>query len=134
MDKNLPPNFLPDQFFPDVDLAKVALNSTELVITASDSQWGLQSDIIFFYGPGEMHFYYEGQARMHWKKLKSETWSPGSMNFISQLTHFDMITQKDGMWFFRFRTAKQDTHVEIFFETIKRITWTGEGDDDIDDE
>jgi hypothetical protein len=134
MEKNLPLSIIPDQFFPDVELTKVALTSTELVVTASDSEWGLQSDITFFHGPGEMHFHYEGPVRMHWKKIEDVSWNPGSLDLIPSFTNFDMIHQKDGMWFFRFRAATRGLHVEIFFEKIKSIGWTGEGDADIEGE
>jgi hypothetical protein len=132
VEKKLPLAILPAQFFPDVELSTVSLTSEELVVTVSDSTWGLQSDITFFHGPGEMHFYYEGPARMHWKHLQKEQWNPGSLNLLSQLAYFDMIHKKNEIWYFLFRSVTIGANVEIFFEKITHIVWVGDGDDNIE--
>jgi hypothetical protein len=132
--KNLPPAILSTLFFPDVVLKSLSLTPEELVVKATDSAWGLQSDIIFFYGPGDMHFYYEGQVKIHWKTVRGEQWEPGSLDLLAQVTHFDMIRRKDGIWRFLFRNAAAGVNVELSFERITRIIWFGKGDDNIEHE
>jgi hypothetical protein len=132
MSKPFPLDLFPDQLFPDVKLKKVQLTSTELAITVSESQWGIQSDIIFFYGSGTMTFGYTGRTGIRRRGVRGNDWREiTTPEILNSVAAFEMVTRTDSGWTFRFRAARADDSaediVEVVLQEVTEVSWSGEG-------
>lgn len=130
MSKVFPLGLFHKQFFPDVELKQVQLSASEFVITVADSTWRLESDIVLFYGPGNMTFAYSGNPAVRWRDIKSKEWSyVKTTEALQHVTEFDMVTQTDNEWIFSFRPEKESYRIEVILPEVTGITWSGEGVD-----
>jgi hypothetical protein len=135
MSKIFPLHLFWDQFFPDVALKEVRLGESTLEIIVTDSEWALEPEIVFFYGPGIMTFTHSGQPRVRWRISNDHDWTYATTKeIINRVIYFDMVTRNDNQWIFRFRTEEKGYTVEIILHDVTRITWSGSGEDLEDEE
>lgn len=131
--KDFPLDIFPKSFFPDVELEEVTLSPDTLRISVLDSEWGLSSDMIPFWGAGAMHFAYTGPAQIRWKIPENDIWQyENSANILQRLVSFELISEQDGKRVFRFRAAEGKL-VEVILHELLSIQWDGDGYDDDDD-
>lgn len=131
--KEFPLDIFPDSFFPDVELESVALFPDSLRVEVSDGEWGMQSDLIPFWGAGTMTFAYTGPAQIRWRVSEADAWHyENSMDILQSLSSFEMVSVLEGRRVFRFRTVNGNI-LEIILQELTKITWSGDGYDDDDD-
>ncbi len=129
MAKPFPLSMFPNPYFADVTLVEARLSPTELDIITSDSEWGLESDVVFFYGPGVMTFTYTGAPRLRWRNDSDRDYTyVDSAEPLEHVSSLDLISRSKEGWIFRFR-AEQRRIVEVILPKMVRIQWSGDGED-----
>lgn len=135
MPKEFPLELFPIQIFPEVLLEAVTVDSEKktLTISVNDSGWALSRDIEFFFGPGDMIFFFSGNIQMGYKQPADNTWQ--KTNNQELLTHFGELEfikkQHDGTWLFRFANREKDYLSAIILDDVVKIEWTGEVDEKV---
>jgi hypothetical protein len=130
MPKEFPLALFPVQLFPDVSLEAVTVDSANKAFTISvaDSGWALSQDIEFFFGPGDMVFFFSGKMQMGYKQPTDTTWQ-GTNNeeLLQYLGELEMIKkQSNGTWLFRFANQEKGFLTAIILDDVAKIEWTGE--------
>ncbi len=130
MAKLFPLDMFPDPCFADITLTQARLSPKELEIIVSDSEWGLESDVVFFYGPGSMTFAYTGAPRIRLRGSSDKDYTyVDSAEPLEHVNTLDLIRQSEEGWVFLFRTGNTRHTVEVILPEVTRILWSGEGED-----